>query len=60
MNVKKLTFLAAATLVAVLIALASPALAQTTVTAFAPSTNTAPGAWNEVDVRPGERLALPI
>ncbi len=35
------------------LALAGPALAQTTVSAFAPSTNTTPGVWFENDVRPG-------
>lgn len=33
--------------------LASPAVAQTTVTSFAPSTNTTPGVWFENDVRFG-------
>lgn len=50
---KKLTLTVAATLIAGLMALAGQAFAQTTVTAFASSTNTAPGVWFESDVRVG-------
>lgn len=39
-------------------ALASPVLAQTTVTVFAPSTNTDPGVWFENDVRPGGTASI--
>lgn len=41
-----------------LLALASPALAQTTVTSFAPSTNVTPGVWFESDVRPGGTASI--
>ncbi len=47
---KKLTLTVAVTAVVGLLALASPALAQTPVTSFAPSTNTAFGVWFESDV----------
>ena len=50
---KKLTLPVAVTVVVGLLALASPALAQTTVTSFAPSTNNTPGVWFENDVRTG-------
>lgn len=50
---RKLTLAVAATAVAGLMALASPALAQTTVTTFAPETNETPGVWYKVDQRGG-------
>ena len=50
---RKFTLVVTVPAVVGLMALASPALAQTTVTSFAPSTNTAPGVWFESDVRVG-------
>ncbi len=40
------------------LAMTSPALAQTTVTSFAPSTNTTPGVWFENDVRTGGTASI--
>jgi hypothetical protein len=41
-----------------LMALASPLMAQTTVTSFAPETNTTPGVWFENDVRTGGTASI--
>jgi hypothetical protein len=41
-----------------IMALANSAFAQTTVTAFAPSTNTTSGVWFENDVRPGATASV--
>ena len=55
---RKLATLMGAAAVVGLMALASPALAQTTVTSFAPSTNNAPGVWFENDVRTGGTASI--
>ena len=55
---RKFTKLAAVAAVVGLMALASPVLAQTTVTSFAPSTNTTSGVWFENDVRTGGTASI--
>ncbi len=55
---RKFTILTAVAAVVGLMALASPVHAQTTVTSFAPSTNTTPGVWFENDVRTGGTASI--
>ena len=55
---RKFTLLAAFSVVVGLMVLASPVHAQTTVTSFAPSTNTTPGVWFENDVRTGGTASI--
>lgn len=55
---KNLTRAAAAAAVVAPMVLAAPALAQTTVTSFAPSSNTTPGVWFENDVQTGGTASI--